>query len=288
MSVGNKPLNVSTFIGCEATYEEAKIVLFGVPFDGTTSFRPGTRFAMQAIRPDSYGLETYSPYLDKDLEDIAIYDGGDLELPFGNTEKVMDQIHAYSEDVLQVGKKLFLVGGEHLVSLPAIQAAYEKYPDLHVIHIDAHTDLRDDYMGEKLSHASVIRRCHDFLGDGRIFQFGIRSGLKEEFDWAKEHTYLEKFSLDSLAAKIRELQDVPVYITIDLDVLDPSVFPGTGTPEPGGITYRELLDAIGQLQNLNQIVAADVVELSPQYDPSGASTAVACKTIREMLLTLGK
>ncbi|MUK90615.1 agmatinase [Ornithinibacillus sp. L9] len=286
--MGNKPLNVSTFIGCEATYEEAKIVLFGVPFDGTTSFRPGTRFAMQAIRPDSYGLETYSPYLDKDLEDIAIYDGGDLELPFGNTEKVMDQIHAYSEDVLQVGKKLFLVGGEHLVSLPAIQAAYEKYPDLHVIHIDAHTDLRDDYMGEKLSHASVIRRCHDFLGDGRIFQFGIRSGLKEEFDWAKEHTYLEKFSLDSLAAKIRELQDVPVYITIDLDVLDPSVFPGTGTPEPGGITYRELLDAIGQLQNLNQIVAADVVELSPQYDPSGASTAVACKTIREMLLTLGK
>lgn len=159
---------------------------------------------------------------------------------------------------------------------------------MHLIHIDAHTDLREDYLGEKLSHASVIRRCHEFLGDGRIFQFGIRSGLKEEFEWAKEHTYMERFSLDTLKEKITELQDVPVYITIDLDVLDPGVFPGTGTPEPGGITYRELLEAINQFQTLKQIVAADVVELSPPYDPSGASTAMACKTIRELLLTLDK
>ncbi|WP_067727447.1 agmatinase [Oceanobacillus damuensis] len=278
--------NISTFIGCESSYDEAKIVLFGVPFDGTTSFRPGTRFAMQAIRQDSYGLETYSPYLNKDLEEQAIFDGGDLELPLGNTAKTMNQILEYTEEVLQDGKKFLMVGGEHLVSLPTIQAAYEKYPDLHLIHIDAHTDLRHDYLGEKLSHASVIRRCHEFLGDGRIFQFGIRSGLKEEFEWAKEHTYLEAFSLDTLKDKIRELQDVPVYITIDLDVLDPGIFPGTGTPEPGGITYRELLVAINRLQELNQIVAADVVELSPPYDASGASTAIACKTVRELLLTL--
>lgn len=157
-----------------------------------------------------------------------------------------------------------------------------------MIHIDAHTDLREHYLGEKLSHASVIRNCHGFLGDGRIFQFGIRSGLKEEFEWAKEHTYLEKFSLETFAEKMDELANVPVYITIDLDVLDPGIFPGTGTPEPGGISYRDLLDAIGHMQKLNQIVAADVVELSPPYDPSGASTAVACKTVREMLLTLGK
>ncbi|WP_010650547.1 agmatinase [Oceanobacillus massiliensis] len=282
----NKSLNLSTFIGCESSYKEAEIVLFGVPFDGTTSFRPGTRFAMQEIRPDSFGLETYSPYLDKDLEDAAIFDGGDLELPLGNTAKAMDQIHAYTREVLQDGKKFLMVGGEHLVSLPTIQAAYEKYPDLHLIHIDAHTDLREDYLGEKLSHASVIRRCHEFLGDGRIFQFGIRSGLKEEFEWAGTHTYLERFSLATLMEKIQELKDVPVYITIDLDVLDPGIFPGTGTPEPGGITYRELLKAIEQMQQLNQIVAADVVELSPPYDPSGASTAIACKTIRELLLTL--
>ncbi|MFD1852083.1 agmatinase [Oceanobacillus bengalensis] len=282
----NKPLHLSTFIGCEKPYMEAEVVLFGVPFDGTTTFRPGTRFAMQAIRTDSFGLETYSPYLDKDLEDVSIYDGGDLDLPFGNTEKVLGQILAYSQEVLEDGKKFLMVGGEHLVSLPTIQAAYQKYPNLHVIHIDAHTDLREAYLGEKLSHASVIRRCHDFLGDGRIFQFGIRSGMKEEFEWAKEHTYLERFTLDTLKEKVQELQDVPVYVTIDLDVLDPGTFPGTGTPEPGGITYRELLEAIKHLQSLNQIVAADVVELSPQYDPSGASTAMACKTVREMLLTL--
>ncbi len=282
------PLNVSTFIGCDNNYEESEVVLFGIPFDGTTSFRPGTRFAMQAIRPDSYGLESYSPYLDRDLEDVAIYDGGDLELPLGNTEKTMKEILEFTRSIVADNKKFVMVGGEHLVSYPTIQAAFEKYPDLHVIHIDAHTDLREDYMGEKLSHASIIRRCHEFLGDGRIFQFGIRSGLKEEFEWSKEHTYMERFTIDTLAEVVKDLKDLPVYITIDLDVLDPGTFPGTGTPEPGGITYKELLNGIMQLQNLNNIVAADVVELSPQYDPSGASTAVACKTIREMLLTVSK
>ena len=281
-------MNIQTFIGCESSFEEASTVLFGIPFDGTTSFRPGTRFAMQAIRQDSFGLESYSPYLDRDLEEEAIHDGGDLDLPFGNTERVLSDIATYTKEVLDNGKKFLMVGGEHLVSLPTIEAAYEKYPDLHVIHIDAHTDLREDYMGESLSHASVIRRCFDFLGDGRIFQFGIRSGLKEEFEWAKEHTYMEKFTIDTLAQIVQQLKDVPVYVTIDLDVLDPGTFPGTGTPEPGGITYKELLAGIAALQELNQIVAADVVELSPQYDPSGASTAMACKTVREMLLTLTK
>ncbi|WP_146548649.1 agmatinase [Rummeliibacillus suwonensis] len=284
----NKPLNVSTFIGCDNQYEESSLVLFGIPFDGTTSFRPGTRFAMQAIRPDSYGLETYSPYLDRDLEEIAIYDSGDLELPLGNTQKTMDEILTFSRSLVSDNKKFVMVGGEHLVSYPTIQAVYEKYPDLHVIHIDAHTDLREEYMGEKLSHASIIRRCHEFLGDGRIFQFGIRSGLKEEFEWSKEHTYMERFTIDTLGEVVEKLENVPTYITIDLDVLDPGTFPGTGTPEPGGITYKELLIGIQQLQKLNYIVAADVVELSPSYDPSGASTAVACKTIREMLLTVGK
>ncbi|CZQ80580.1 ureohydrolase [Trichococcus palustris] len=284
----NKHVNVQTFIGCESSFEESSTVLFGIPYDGTTSFRPGTRFAMQAIRTDSFGLESYSPYLDRDLEDVAIFDGGDLDLPFGNTERVLNDISEYTKAVLANDKKFLMVGGEHLVSLPTIQAAYEKYPELHVIHIDAHTDLREDYLGEKLSHASVIRRCHDFLGDNRIFQFGIRSGLKEEFEWAKEHTYMERFSIDTVKEIVQQLKDVPVYVTIDLDVLDPGVFPGTGTPEPGGITYKELLAGIAALQDLNQLVAADVVELSPPYDHTGASTAMACKTVREMLLTLTK
>eukprot|EP00828_Plagiopyla_frontata_P018143 TRINITY_DN23341_c0_g1_i1.p2 TRINITY_DN23341_c0_g1~~TRINITY_DN23341_c0_g1_i1.p2 ORF type:complete len:155 (+),score=31.10 TRINITY_DN23341_c0_g1_i1:113-577(+) len=130
----------------------------------------------------------------------------------GNTERVLSDIATYTKEVLDNGKKFLMVGGEHLVSLPTIEAAYEKYPDLHVIHIDAHTDLREDYMGESLSHASVIRRCFDFLGDGRIFQFGIRSGLKEEFEWAKEHTYMEKFTIDTLAQIVQQLKDVPCLL----------------------------------------------------------------------------
>jgi agmatinase len=278
--------NITTFIGCDKEYKDAKIVLFGAPFDGTTSFRPGTRFAGQAIRSESIGIETYSPYQDKDLEDSYIFDGGELDLPFGNTERVLNEIEKYTEDILAHDKIPFMVGGEHLVTLGAVRAVSKKYPDLHIIHFDAHTDLRTDYLGEELSHATVLRRIWDLVGDGRIFQYGIRSGEKYEFDFAKEHTILHKFNLETLADGIKQLQGKPVYFTLDLDVLDPSIFPGTGTPEAGGVTFSELLRAVLSLKGLN-IVGCDVVELSPVYDQSGVSTAVACKIIREILLTLG-
>lgn len=277
--------NVSTFLGFENEYEESGIVVFGSPFDGTTSFRPGTRFASNIMRSESYGLETYSPYLDKDLDDVNVFDAGDLEFPFGNTQKVLDTIYNFAAGVVKDDKIPVMIGGEHLVSLPAIKAVYEKYKDMYLIHFDAHTDLRDDYMGEKLSHASVIRRSWDFMGDGKIYQFGIRSGEKREFEWAKEHTNLTKFSCEGLAEAVKEIGDKPVYITIDLDILDPSIFPGTGTPEPGGITFKEMMEAIKTMQGLN-IVGADIVELAPQYDTSGVSNAVACKILREMILAI--
>lgn len=277
--------NISTFLGFDNEYEESKIVVFGSPFDGTTSFRPGTRFASNVMRSESYGLETYSPYLDKDLEDVNIFDAGDLEFPFGNTEKVLNVIGEFTSEIVNDNKIPVMIGGEHLVSLPAIKAVYEKHKDMYLIHFDAHTDLRDDYMGEKLSHASVIRRSWDFMGDGKIYQFGIRSGEKREFEWAKEHTKLTKFSCEGLAEAVKEIADKPVYITIDLDVLDPSIFPGTGTPEPGGITFKEMMEAIKTMQGLN-IVGADIVELAPQYDTSGVSNAVACKILREMVLAI--
>ena len=173
--------NIETFIGCETEYEEAKIVLFGAPFDSTTSYRPGTRFASKTMRAESFGLETYSPYQDKELEDAAVFDGGDLELPFGNTRMALDQIRDAAESILADGKIPCMVGGEHLVTLGAIEAAAAKYPDLCVIHFDAHTDLRDQYLDVKLSHATVLRRTWDLLGDGRIHQFCIRSGDREEF-----------------------------------------------------------------------------------------------------------
>ena len=278
--------NIETFIACDKPYEEADIVIFGAPFDSTTSFRPGTRFASKAIRGESFGLETYSPYQDKDLTEIAVFDSGDLELCFGDSEKALAAIEERADIILNSKKIPLMIGGEHLVSLGAVRAAYKKYPDMHLIQFDAHTDLREDYLGAKLSHASVIRRCHDFLGDGRIHQFGIRSGEKVEFEWAKEHTKLHKFNLSKLESSLSHIKGSKVYFTIDLDVLDPSVFPGTGTPEAGGISFLELLEGIRLVAEYTDIIACDVNELSPIYDQSGASTATACKVIRELLLAI--
>lgn len=280
--------NVVNYMGCDCGYEEADLVLFGAPFDSTTSFRPGTRFAGGAIRSDSYGLELYSPYQDRTLEDCRILDMGDLELAIGSSEKVLGQIEETAGEIFRAGKRPFLVGGEHLVTLGSVRAAARKYPDLHIIHFDAHTDLRRDYLGVELSHACVLRRCWEILGDGRIHQFGIRSGEREEFEWAREgHTDLHPFTLAGLEETLEKLRGVPVYFTVDLDVMDPSVFPGTGTPEPGGVSYMELQRAVTRVCREAEVVGCDVTELCPPFDPTGASTAAACKITREMLIALG-
>ena len=279
--------NVVNYIGCDAGYDEARVVIYGAPFDSTTSFRPGTRFAGQAVRNDSYGLETYSPYQDLELTEGTVYDCGDLELAIGDPGIVLEQIRETAEKILQDGKLPFMIGGEHLVTLGAVRAAAQKYPDMHIIHFDAHTDLRTDYLGVELSHACVIRRCWELLGDGRIHQLGIRSGEKYEFDWAKSgHTDFHPFDLDDLEAVLESVGDAPVYFTVDLDVLDPSVFPGTGTPEPGGVGFLTLMRAVTNVCGRVNLIGCDVNELCPPCDPTGASTAVACKIIREMLITI--
>ena len=278
--------NVEVFMACEKEAHEADIVLFGAPFDSTTSYRPGTRFGSSAIRRESYGIECYSPYQDKDLEDTKVMDCGDLELCFGNTKKALAQIEEQAKEILDNSAIPFMLGGEHLVTLGAFRAVLEKYPDIHIIHFDA--DLREEYLGEQLSHASVIRRCWDLVGDGRIYQFGIRSGDREEFYWAKEHVTMRKFDFEGLEEVLEKLEGTPIYFTLDLDVLDPSVFPGTGTPEPGGVTFDALRKAAEKVCSRANVVACDVNELSPHYDPSGISTAAACKIVREMLLALSK
>ncbi|MDR0861407.1 MAG: agmatinase [Oscillospiraceae bacterium] len=276
-----------TFFACESDYDDAAIVIFGAPFDSTTSFRPGARFASREMRSESFGLETYSPYQDRDLSDSRVFDSGDLELPFGNAARALELIEARAAEILDDGKLPLMLGGEHLVTLGAFRAASARYPDLCVVHFDAHTDLREDYLGERLSHATVIRRCWETVGDGRIHQFGIRSGERAEFEWAKSHTDLHKFGFDGLAEILPLLRGKPVYFTIDLDVLDPSVFPGTGTPEAGGVTFMQLLGAMESVCGLN-VVGCDLNELAPVYDRSGASTATACKVLRELLLFLSK
>lgn len=281
--------NVESFIGCDAEYEQAEVVLFGAPFDSTTSYRPGARFGSSAIRHESYGLETYSPYQDQDLADYPVFDSGDLELCFGSSEAALRDITERTEEILKDGKIPLMLGGEHLVTLGAVRAILKQWPDLHIIHFDAHADLRNDYLGAQLSHACVLRRCHDLLGDGRIHQFCIRSGDREEFSFAASHTDMHKFDFSGLDMTVEQLkeQGVPVYVTIDLDCLDPSVFPGTGTPEAGGVTFSQLLTAICNVMETN-VVGADVNELAPMLDSSGASTAVACKVVRELLLALLK
>ena len=280
-------LNVETFIGCDSSYEESKVVLFGAPFDSTTSFRPGARFGSAAIRHESFGLETYSPYQDKDLTDYSVYDSGDIELCFGSAESALKDIEERAQEILDDGKLPLLIGGEHLVTLGSVRAVARKYPDLHIIHFDAHADLREDYLGARLSHACVIRRCHELVGDGHIHQFCIRSGDREEFRFAAEHTEMHKFSFSGLKQTVEKLieDNVPVYFTIDLDCLDPSLFSGTGTPEAGGVTFMQLIEAIFIVTKAN-IVGADINELAPMLDNSGASTATACKVLRELILAL--
>ena len=275
----------SRMFGLDTPFEAASTVLFGAPYDSTTSFRPGARFGPAAMRSESFGLETYSPYCDRDIADCAIQDAGDLELCFGAPEGMLADIETQTASILDAGKRPVMLGGEHLVTLGAVRAAAKRYEGLHVLHFDAHADLRGDYLGARLSHATVMRRCAELLGDGRVFQFGIRSGERAEFEWARAHTHMTRFTLDGLSEAVTRIGTAPVYLTIDLDVLDPSAFPGTGTPEAGGVSFMQLLEALNTLIKC-RIVACDLVELAPVYDPGGVSTATACKVLRELLLGL--
>lgn len=283
----NKFYNTPTFMSMDDSYEESKLVVFGAGFDGTTSNRPGTRFASSSMRPEFYGLETYSPILDLDMDDYKICDIGDLELSIGNTDTVLNEIYEGTKSIIKDNKVPFMIGGEHLVTLPAFKAVHEKYNDLYVLHFDAHTDLREEYNNNENSHATVIKRIWDIVGDNKIFQFGIRSGTKEEFEFALKykHTYMETHTINTFKEIVAKLENKNIYLTIDLDVLDPSIFPGTGTPEPGGVTYKEFEGIFKILKNSNiNLVGLDIVELSPDYDNTNVSTVTACKILRELAL----
>ena len=268
------------WMGQNPDYEGSDIVMLGMPFDGTVSYRSGSRFAPEQIRLASWGLEEYSPIFDKHLEDCNFHDAGDLEFPLGNTQKSLDLIEENVRQIYKDGKRVFGIGGEHLVTYPEINAVSEFYEDLSIVHFDAHTDLREEYMGEELSHSAVIRLSTRKVKPENIKQIGIRSGMKEEFEFMKKHNTLAKTYSD-----LDSLKNKPVFVTVDLDVLDTSIMPGTGTPEVGGLEFNELIGWFKYLKDFN-IVGADVVELAPDYDSSGASTAVATKVIRELLMIM--
>ena len=272
------------FIGAGRSYDAARLVLFGAPMDFTVSFRPGTRLGPQRIREVSWGIEEYSPYLDRELGEVPFYDAGDLLLAFGNVPACLAVIRRAADMIVQGGKVPLLLGGEHLVSLPAIEAVHARYPNLAVVHFDAHADLREDYAGERHSHATVMRRVADIVGPGNVYQFGIRSGTREELAWARHNTNTHLFAVaEPLAAALPALTGRPVYVSLDIDVADPAFAPGTGTPEPGGCTSGELLAAVHMLGKLN-VVGFDLVEVAPVYDQSERTSLLAAKILREFIL----
>ncbi|WP_088042037.1 agmatinase [Bacillus sp. EAC] len=277
----------NVFIKSHPSFEESKAVIYGMPMDWTVSFRPGSRFGPARIREVSIGLEEYSPYQDKELEEVKYFDAGDIPLPFGNAQRSLDMIEDYIDGLLDQGKFPLGMGGEHLVSWPVMKAMYKKYPDLAIIHFDAHTDLRDSYEGEPLSHSTPIKKVCNLIGPKNVYSFGIRSGMKEEFEWAKEvGMNLFKFEvLEPLKKVLPTLAGRPVYVTIDIDVLDPAHAPGTGTLEAGGITSKEMIDSILAIANSDiNVVGADLVEVAPVYDHAEQTQVAASKFIREILL----
>ncbi|HQA60018.1 MAG: agmatinase [Tepidanaerobacter sp.] len=268
-------------------YNSSKIVIIGVPMDFTVSFRPGTRFGPKKIREVSYGLESYSVYADDSLENKSFFDAGDLDIPFGNVEKSLEIIKDVTKQCLKDGKIPLFLGGEHLISYPIVKQVAEKYPDLTVLHFDAHADLRDSFFGEKLSHATVMRRISEHVKDKHIYQFGIRSGVKEEFVYAEKRTHMFPIEVKApFLSVLHDIRDKPIYITLDIDVVDPAFAPGTGTPEPGGCSSQEIVEITRYFEGLN-IVGFDLVEVSPANDLSERTSLLAAKILRELIIALG-
>lgn len=278
----------SNFIGSTDSYEEADTIITGIPMDFTVSYRPGSRFAPQAIRNVSFGLEEYSVYLDRDLADYSYFDWGDINLPLGNVSSSLERIGQTAARVFGDNKFPIFIGGEHLVSYPIIKEAHKKYQDLVVIQFDAHADLRTDYMGESNSHATVMRKACEIIGGRNLYQFGIRSGTREEFNYARANTniYIDKV-IEPLQQVVPTLGGRPVYITVDIDVVDGAFAPGTGTVEPGGISAREMIEAFHAMCGLN-VIGMDIVEIAPAFDQSERTALLGAKLIREGILGFTK
>jgi agmatinase len=277
------PFIETTYLSASDPFEKSKGVILGCPYDGSASFRPGARFGPCAIRRASWGIETFSPYFQRDLSQCSIHDMGDLELPLGEKKISLGLIRNGLGKILSEKKFPILLGGDHLITLPIIEEMLTIYPRLHLLQIDAHTDLREDYLGEPLSHSTVMRKVVDHLGEGRLFQIGIRSGTEEEFKLARKMKSIVSLDPGSLSSMMKRLRNQPVYITLDLDVIDPSLLPGVGTPEPGGLSFQEFILLLKKLQGLH-VIGFDIVELTPDYDPTQVSSITASVILREMIL----
>lgn len=266
------------FLGCRDAEADSRAVLLGLPLDATGCGRAGVKDGPAAVRQASQFLEEYSLSLRADFRDVRVYDALDVPLPPGNLPGALKAIEDEAGRVLTAGLALLALGGEHLVTLPLVRAAAARYPGLRVLQLDAHADLADQYGGEPLTHATVMRRVMEQVGPGRLIQAGIRSGTAEEEAFAETNTlWLDPRTPAGLEATRRALKGHPVYLTIDIDVLDPAFAPGVSCPEPAGWTTGEALAVLSGLAGL-EVVALDLVEVCPPAD-AGAATAVAAARI---------
>lgn len=277
------PFIETGYLSAKASFEEAEVVILGCPYDGSATFRPGARFGPSAIRKASWGIETYSPYLHRDLEALSIHDMGDLELPLGEKRLSLSLIQKALQKILSSKKFPVLLGGDHLITLPAFEEVIKIYPDLYLLQLDAHADLREEYLGESLSHSTVMRRILGHLKKERLFQIGIRSGTEEELKLARKINSLIPLEIGAIRSLVRRLKGKPIYLTLDLDLFDPCLLPGVGTPEPGGIPFQKFISIIKEISKL-RVIGFDIVELTPDYDPSQVSSITASVILREMIL----
>lgn len=222
--------------------------------------------------------------MDADLVEVGLLDAGDLEVTEAEPAAMVEAVSRAVAEVLPTGIPV-LLGGDHTASVGAVQAAAQRFPDLRVVILDAHLDLRTEYEGQRWSHACTARRIMEAVGDGRVVQLGVRSGTREEWEFARRHCRWATGVLAMPETVREELASRPVYLSVDLDVLDPACAPGVGNPEPGGPGFTDLLEAIYAMRGL-PVVAIDLMETAPPLDPSGATAVAAAKLLREMVLCL--
>ena len=266
--------------------KENSFGIIGVPFDSTTSYHSGARLGPIVVREASFGFEKYNTVFNKDLT-ACFYDFGDVNVIHGNCEKPCQIVEDTVNDLIELNIKPIIIGGEHSASIGAIRALAEKYEKLTVIHLDAHRDLAFEFIGEKYSHATVMRRAHEMGVD--LVQIGIRSSSKDEEDFVKSTYNIQTFKnrdvhkhMDAIEYYLINI-DGPIYISIDMDVVDPSIAPRVGNPTPGGLFISELETIIETLSHKN-IVGLDVVETAS--DRLGDNTAVVGAKLIYDFLTL--
>lgn len=282
---------IATFGGLQCDYADADFVVIGVPFDATSTYRSGSRFAPLAIREASLNIETFSLRAEIDLEDLRIHDAGDLHVT-GDVDDTLRRLETVSKELLSDNKMPVFIGGEHTVTLGAVRGIHEVFA---LLSFDAHLDLRDAYLGQPVCHATVVRRINDTVKPLKVIEVGTRAVSREEIAYAdsRDIVYITSHQivqtrLEETVEKISSLLGghERVYLTIDMDVLSPAFAPAVQNPEPEGLTTRLVLDLLSSACG-RKLVAFDLVEVAPHYD-MGTTAVQAAKIIFEVLCHIYK